>query len=828
MNKSKKILHKSLSLFVGTGLVAGNLFQLALPAFAGSLSITNEATGTYDDGSGNSSTTVSNKVEITVEEVPAISINNINISRSDATGTPIGGSLQPGDKLVSIFDVVSNGNDPTKIFIPGVTELNANGSGAITNGSATKVTYQVKDASGANVGAAVELTAAGQTTVESVPVGGKVVVTVLVAVDANAPVGQSVEVKLGNTPDDVNNVLNQNQDRVPAANQQANDVYTVDNADGAAPGEYPGVTTNVREASNKQVLGINATPKPFVKIEKTYGAYSENAPLGPENDTLQYNLKVTVPQTLPTGVSSQLTTDNLYPTFVNGLSGSGQTGQLHVLISDVLPVGTKLTGTPTVPNASWTVVYSTDNATVEAYRAIWTTTVPGDLNTVTRVGYVYTGGASVAKNDTAISGFGFTVKLNSSINAGALIRNLAQVFGEEAGKTPTTVTDPSVYDESGDDTYNNDSDKDGTPDTLVQDTDGTPTGTDDTNNNNTGTGTNGEPNVFTVPTRGILNGTVINNVNHPDALGAGGDNNLDFTNVASPVTPGATPSVPVVSFDNSLKNTSSDTKDLKVTLVASDLTDLPVGTTIITITDPANTNNTVTYSVVQATVGGTPTITITSTQTTPVTFTGVTAGSEVKYQVTVDLPDDAPQNNGYDVPITAFVDTNGDNILDAGDPRNKTIDRVYAGFVTLVKKSQVLDSTGTPVSGANGVLDTSGKTAGNGQRIKFEITYTNISENAPSGGSNNGVLDAKNLKIVEDGVPSGSNTNNWADPTNHINGATVFDSAKFDTTFFNGASGSTADPATNATVTKYESVLKTGQVIAPQTSGSFTFQRAIK
>jgi hypothetical protein len=388
------------------------------------------------------------------------------------------------------------------------------------------------------------------------------------------------------------------------------------------------------------------------------------------------------------------------------------------------------------------------------------------------------------------------------------------------------LTDPSVYDESGDDTYNNDSDNNGTPDTVVQDTDGTPTGTEnDTGNNNTGTGTNGEPNVFTVPTRGILNGTVIDNVNHPDAAGTGGDNNLDFTNVASPVAPN---SVPVVSFDNSLKNTSSDTKDLKVTLIASDLTDLPVGTTIITITDPNNATNTVTYSVVQATDGGTPTITITSTQTTPVTFTGVTANSEVTYQVTVDLPDNATQNNGYDVPITAFVDTNGDNILDAGDPTNKTIDRVYAGFVTLVKKSQVLDAAGTPVSGANGFLDTNGKTAGNGERIKFEIEYKNISEADPVGGSNNGTLNAQNLKIVEDGVPSGSNTNNWADPTNHINGSTVFDAAKFDTTFFNGGSGSATDPATNATVTKYESVLKGGEIIAPQTSGTFTFQRAIK
>jgi hypothetical protein len=820
MNKSKKILHKSLSLFIGTGLVAGNFLQLALPAFAGSLSITNEATGTYDDGNAsNTSTTVSNQVTITVDEVPAISINNVNISRSDASGTPIAGSLQPGDKLVSIFDVVSGGNDPTKIFIPGVTELNANG--AVTNGTATKVTYQVKDSSGTNVGSAVTLTGAGQTTASSVPVGGKVVVTVLVDVNANAPVGQSVDVKLGNTPDAPNN---SNQDRVPAANQQSNDVYTVDNADAdGVSGEYPGVTTNVREASNKQTLGINAIPKPFVKIEKTYGAYSENAPIGPENDTLQYNLKVTVPQTLPTGVSTQLTTDNLYPTYVKGLSGvGGETGQLHVLISDVLPTGTKLTGTPNAVT-NWTVVYSTDTATLPAYKATWTQTVPSDINTVTRVGYVYTGGASIAKNDTAISGFGFTIKLSSTITAGSAVLNLAQVFGEESGKTPTNLTDPSVYDESGDGTYNNDDDNNGTPDTPVQNTDGTPKGTNnDTNNNNTGTGTDGEPNTFTVPTRGILNGTVINNVNHPDAQGAGGDNNLDFTNVASTVTP---TSVPVVSFDNSLKNTSSDTKDLKVTLVATDLTDLPVGTTIITISDPNNSTNTVTYSVVQTTAGGTPTITITSTQTTPVTFTGVTAGSEVKYKVTVDLPDSATQNNGYDVPITAFVDTNGDNTPDAGDPTNKTIDRVYAGFVTLVKKSQILDATGTPVAGANGTLDTTGKIAGNGQRIKFEITYTNISENAPTGGSNNVLLNANNLKIVEDGATT---RNNWAAPTNHINGTTVFDSAKFDTTFFNGASGSTADPATNATVTKYESVLKTGQVIAPQTSGSFTFQRAIK
>jgi hypothetical protein len=821
MNKSKNLLRKSLYLFVGTGLVAGNLFQLALPAFAGQLTINNQATGTYSDGNGNNSTTLSNTVTITVEEVPAISINNISINKSDAAGATIAGQLQPGDNVTAVFDVVSGGNDPTKIFIPGPTELNANGG--VIKGTANTVIYQVKDAAGNNVGTAVTLTGAGATSVESVPVGGKIVVTVIVTSDTTAQPNDIVEVKLGNTTaQGAGN--NQNQDRTVAANQQANDVYTEDNADGSVAGEYPGVTTKVSEASNVQTLAVNAIPKPFVKIEKTFGTYTENSPAGPENDVLVYNLKVTVPQTKPTGFSTQLTTDNLYPTFVNGLSGTGETGELHVLISDVLPDDTKLAAVPAGVPSGWTVVYSVDTADVEAYRAIWTTTAPTDLNDVTRIGYVYTGGASVTKSDTAITGFSYTIKLTSAITEGSSIRNLAEVFGEEAGKTPTDVTDPSVYDQSGDETYNNDSDGNGTPDTPVQDTNGKPDPTndpgDDDDNDNTGTGGNGEPNIYTVPTRGILNGTVIDGTNHPDAQGPGGDNNLDFTNVSAPITP---TTVGDVTITNSVKNTGDATKDIKLTILASDLIDLPVGTTIITITDPNNTTQTVTYTAVQTVVGGTPTLTPTSTQTTPVTISSVPAGGVVTYTVTVSLPDDAPQNTGYDVPIIAFIDVNNDNTPDAGDRQNKTIDRVYPGFVTLVKKSQILDSAGNPVASANGVLDTTAKTATNGERINFVIEYTNISEADPSGGSNNVTLNAENLTITEDGNTA---TNNWAEPTNHVIGtAAASATTKFTVNFFNGTA-SAVD--TDTVVTKYTSVLNAGEIIAPQEGGTFSFQRSIK
>jgi hypothetical protein len=818
MNKSQNFLRKSLYLFVGTSLAAGNLLQLALPALAGSLSITNEATGTYDDGNGNQSTTLSNQVVITVEEVPAISINNKSINKSDAAGNTLSGQLQPGDKLTAVFDVVSGGNDPTKIFIPGPTELNANGG--VTNGTATKVIYQVKDAAGNNIGAAVELTGAGQVSASSVPVGGKIEVKVLVDVSTTAQPSDNVAVKLGNT-DAQGAGNNNNQDR--AGNNQANDVYTEDNPDGSVAGEYPGVTTNVREASNVQSLAINAIPKPFVKIEKTYGTYTENSPAGPENDVLQYNLKVTVPETKPTGFSTQLTTDNLYPTYVKGLSGGGETGKLHVLISDVLPDNTKLAAVPTGVPAGWTVVYSVDTADVEAYRATWTTTAPSDLNTVTRIGYVYTGNTAISKSDTPITGFSYGVRLTSAITEGSSIRNLAEVFGEEAGKTPTDVTDPSVYDQSGDETYNNDSDGNGTPDTPVQDTNGKPDPTNDPgddNNTNTGTGTNGEPNIFTVPTRGILNGTVLDGVNHPDAQGPSGDNNLDFTNVSAPITP---TTVGDVTITNSVKNTGDATKDIKLTILASDLTDLPVGTTIITITDPNNTTQTVTYSAVQATVGGTPNLSITSTQTTPVTISSVPAGGVVTYTVTVSLPDDATQNTGYDVPIIAFIDVNNDNTPDAGDRQNKTIDRIYPGFVTLVKKSQVLDSAGNPVAGANGTLDATAKTATNNERIKFVIEYANISEADPTGGNNNVTLNAQNLTITEDGNTA---TNNWAEPTNHVSGTTAASATtKFTVNFFNGAASATD---TDPVVTKYESVLNGGEIIAPQETGTFTFQRSIK
>jgi hypothetical protein len=821
MNTSKNLFRQYFSLFLGTGLVAGNLLQMAAPVFAGALTITNEATGTYDDGNGNSNTTISNKVEIQVTEVPGIRIDNKTISKADNSGNAVTGQVQPGDKVVATFDVVSTGNDPTKFFIPGVTELNANS--AITNGTATKVIYQVKDANGNNVGTAVELTAAGQNIASSVPTGGKVEVTVLVDVSSSAQPSDNVEVRLGNTP----TVPGTNLDRT--VDIDADDVYTVDNLDSEnVPGEYPGAATTIKEASNKQSIGINAIPKPFVKIDKTYGTYSDNNTTTIADDTLEYNLAVTIPSTKPAGASTQVTTDNLYPTYVNGLSGSGVTGQLHVLISDALPTGTKLESFISSTPSGWTAVYSEDtNFNQPAYKAEWK--LQGsvtNINNVTRVGYVYTGGQSVAKSDTPITGFNFKIKL-TSINAGDAVLNLAQVFGEESGKTPTSTTNPSVYDESGDNTYNNDTNLDGVADSNVDTTDGVadPNEVRDTGNDNNGTDenndANGEPNVFIVPLKGILNGTVIDNVNFPGATGAGGDNNTDFSNGAAAVTAS---DVPEVTFENSVKNTSNSIRDLKIIILASDLTDLPVGTTTIKVADPNDATKTVTYTAVQATAGGTPTLTDDKLGV-PLTFTNVAVNGEARYEVKIDLPNDAGKNAGYDVPVTAFIGTGNTPAADA--PKNVTTDRVYTGFITLLKESRILDATGTPVSGANGQFGTGSKTANTGERIEFRITYTNISEAEPSGGSDNVVLNANNFKIIEDGANA---TNNWAGVTGHIQSTSVNSAAaKFDINFFNGGTGlGTTDPATDATVTKYESGLKSGEFIAPQETGSFQFQRSIK
>jgi hypothetical protein len=168
-----------------------------------------------------------------------------------------------------------------------------------------------------------------------------------------------------------------------------------------------------------------------------------------------------------------------------------------------------------------------------------------------------------------------------------------------------------------------------------------------------------------------------------------------------------------------------------------------------------------------------------------------------------------------------------------------TIDRVYTGYLSLLKKSRILPGTGPAVSTADSTLDTNSKSPAPGNIIEYQVSYTNISL-PQAAGTNSVVLNAANTTITEDGT-IGSGGNNWAldnaAPAGVIDTSNVASSATDPTvgaviTFFSGVGPNPTGSATTtsvgttqaADVTKYVDTVGT---IAPGASGTFTFQRKL-
>jgi hypothetical protein len=917
-NTTLKRRKKHFRAIVGTSLAGASLFQLAMPVLAqlaAGTPIRNTATATYESPGGQQLQTVSNTVEVTVAEVAGISLVSNGVDRLDASGNVIGGAYQPGDKTNFKFILTNTGNDPSKVVIPTPATLNGSPTN-VSGGTVTDISYQILKADGtvdtiataALTDSQISGTGQGDETVSLEP-GQQIRLNVKVTVSSTLGSGATVKIALGNVsgPDARNGAdtntdpLNQNAGVQRGTDTNPVDVYTKDNANDAVTGEIDGVPVNLeQEASAFQNITLNVTRTlPFVKLEKTHSDYAPNGtPLNVTDDTLKYNLKLTVKGELPAlpgsgGVPGDVTDVNvLYPTFVPGLS-TGGTPPLYVLVSDVLPNGTVIddTAISAITNAlpsGWKLVYSTTpTATATGYQATWvlndTTSITSvNASTITQIGFVYdpasgartVGTTPTAGNDADVTAdFSYTVKLTSAINPGDSIYNIAQVFGEIAEdvdpntpgtQSPTGSTTPGAFDESGDQSYNNDSNLDGAPDYPADDprADGIYDGNmgTDPNNNNTGTGDGGEANVFQIATSSgaVLNGTVKANVLRPDAYGPSSQND-DFTNAAAPLTPST---IGAASFSNSLRvdngnGTPNEQFDVTLTLRPQDMTDLPVGVTIVNIQYNSPTGVIeVQYRVTKTSATSTPTISGplipgTNTPTGPIVIR-MTEGTDVGYGVTVDLPDDATRNVGYDVPIVAFIDADTDGIADPTEAQNTTIDRVYPGYVTLLKKVQILAANGTPITGARGVLDESTKSIQDGELIRYVVEYKNISESLPTGAPNatekayNVTLDATNLVITENGV---TGTNNWATDldgdgdvdtvhfegtgvlaTRNVNsvgtdGQTVGTAVLSTQTYFTNANGAgvTTTPTTNDLIQKYTSALTNN--LAPSASGVFVFHR---
>ncbi|AFZ01193.1 beta strand repeat-containing protein [Calothrix sp. PCC 6303] len=830
--KFRQLVAAILLLSSTLGIISPVLAQVA----AGS-DIKNTATAKFKDDAGTVYNSSSNEIIIKVAEVAGINIT----AQPPSVTNP-----NAGDTLFVDYIISNTGNDPTQFFIPGTATLSDN-----TNFSQDGK-IQIIAVNGTNLGAAVEVPNTGDTTGKlltangSIPANfgsatnGTIKVRVPIKVAVGTASGTNLTVTLGNTnkpaPD------NQNQDR--STDIDADDFYTVDNADGTTS-ETNGTPGNgVREAmATSATITVNARQQAFSTVLKAVSSYSSGANANDiSDDVLTYALALKVEN--PASPPSGLVVSDLYGT---GIKVEGLTTTPYVLVSDAIPTGMKLGNANPVAPSGWQVVYTTDDLAVNALNASWLTTRPS--GTITRIGYVYdTTTTPLAKGSTT-TGFSFTVTPDAGFT-GEQIANIAQTFGQSkpGAVVPGTATQ-IVYDESGDQTSNNGLDgtnpdsttaggvtptnggiTDGKADIIADGVDpGTgndPTANNTNQGNNTGAGAGtkpvgGEVNIYVIAAT-PLNGPK----DQPGATGPTGTND-DFTNKSIVVPADKNPTDTLtdtettpITFDNTVKNTSGGSQIISLLPTPPTVTGDLLDGTKVTIKD-ANGNTAIyTYTAANGftfdsgtgTTAGNP-----ISATNPIKVT-VAAGDVASYQVIVDLPA-APQLKGFPVPITAFVDVNGDG-KPAGEPSNITIDRVYTNYLELKKEARILEANGTPVSGAAGTFTINqadlAVAATPGRIIEYRITYTNIST---TGGANSVILPVKDLVITENGSTGG---NTWF--------STTVD-PKYSATVTQGSAVGTSvtvTTAANASVTDIQQYEDAIANVNPAGTGTFIFQRKIK
>ncbi|MER3433794.1 MAG: hypothetical protein C4288_10255 [Leptolyngbya sp. ERB_1_1] len=809
MNKRpRSIYHK---LLAATLFISGTL-PLASPVFAegtaAGTAISNTANATYENPNapGTTINTTSNTVNVTVAEVAGITISSSGVTNVS------GGSVKVGDQLNYTYTVTNVGNDPTRFRIPNL---------AAVTGPATVSGSLSISTDGGKTWTPITGT---EVITNSVPAGGSILVQVPITVAAGAKANDVISVKLGDTPGDAQNQLR---------NPNGGDVYTVDNPDGTA-GETTGAPVNgVREASVTQQATVASTlaNTALTTLLLTRTNYDNaGTPNVITDDKVSYALSLRVENTDPTG-------NGLTPAPLVGapITLNGTPNTPRILISDAIPTGTQLATIPTPP-PGWRAVYTTDPVSTNANSASWKTFPLQGADTlagITRVGFVNdpTVITSVAPG-TTVTGFSIQLGVKSTATSPLTIANIAQAFGQTSGTTTL------VFDESGDQNPNNYNGSNPSVNPigsgLINNPANPETGVD-SGNNNTGTGTEGEANVFTISVAvpsSIQNGPI----NAPDAIGPT-SNNDDFTNASSLIppnqAPGSTLDPAPVAFTNTVKN--NGTSPGSVTLAPTTppiATDVPDNTTV-TITYGSDSvaysyNKTTGFTITSSTVGSNKPITL-----------PLAANQSVNYGVEVNLPTGTPLstdvNRGFPVPIVAAIDTNNDSTPDA---QNMTIDRVYTGYLKMLKESRVLQGTGSAVQGSDGTFSSTPKFPAPGNIIEYRITYSNISD--PQTGTGNIILNANKVVITEDGTLSttaGDGKNNWAldndgngvIDTSNITGSAI-DSGASTITFFSGQPASNlgsdqTGTTVNTDVTKYVDTV-TG-IVAPGSPRTFTFQRKV-
>jgi hypothetical protein len=449
------------------------------------------------------------------------------------------------------------------------------------------------------------------------------------------------------------------------------------------------------------------------------------------NDTL-LQLTLTAPAG-PVNLASDITyTWQVANTGLRDAAGVNLNGSTQVYIIAPIPARTVLKSGQTFPAGT---LYTTSALTTAPLSATWSTTAPAPLSNTTRIAFPVGATLTAGASSSAIN---MVVTVNTGIDASVPIDEIGDVFGKNSIGSPIT-------DQSGDATSNN---GDGNADF------------------NEGYVAGAGHGVIQRTTLTQVGSVLVGPSGAPGAVGPT-DSNDDYSNksvntgIAGVAPGGVTTASGQLVYVNTIQNTgnSSDTYTI-------DAPTVPAGFTV-----EVSTNGGTSYTTVSG--GGSVSLAIAHASSAPI-------------NVRVTAPAGQTVLTGFDTIIRATS-----TVTPAAF--NKTIDRLYTGFIRLDKAFTVANATGVgaatdPVPGAV---------------VTYTITYTNVSTS--NGDANCAKLTATSMVITEDGLAA---PNNWGTYTTN--------------------SGSPSDSGSGTvvtvTATKYTDTIAS---VAPGGSGVFTFKRSI-
>ena len=506
---------------------------------------------------------------------------------------------------------------------------------------------------------------------------------------------------------------------------------------------------------------------------------SESEAVGTITTTVENDAKLQVELSVPPGpvalgsnitYSTTLRNTGARPAAVQTLANAPAGSNTGVFVVVPIPANTVLQSVP-APPANVTVLYSVSALGADpgpgdppasgplSNAVVWTTTPPATLSSTTRVAFRVNSGNPV-NNGSVIPNLDLVLTIPSTVNATSPIWGIAEAFGRNSLGTP--ITDQS--DDSAGQVANKGD------------------GNANFNEPKFGVDPLSATKGFQIPTLLTKAGSVLLGPSGaPGAVGPGGDNNLDYTNKS--VAPAAIAGLShldtlsgaaIIDFVNTVQNTGN--ADDTFTFTAPTV---PAGFTVA-----VSTNGGTSFTTVSG--GGSTTL-------------AVSFGGSANIIVRVTAPSGSAVLQGFSTTVRA---TSGNTSAQSND----TIDRLYTGFLKLLKSYVVVN--GTSVGGPTDPVP--------GADIEYTITYSNVS--VAGGGAGCVDLVASGVVISEDGTPGPGNPNNWASNTTQVLSPAPSDS--------NG--GTITDGSTNGAVTATTTFLKDAAgTVNPGVSKAFVFRRRI-